>query len=67
MMAARVPDGASAALGGSFLPSGPFAFVRELIRHGRRRIEIVKQLPGCDVDVLPAGCVAGARAGIVAI
>jgi len=35
-MAARVPDGASVALGGSFLHRGPFAFVRELIRQGRR-------------------------------
>jgi len=31
-MVALVPDGASLALGGSFLHRGPFAFVRELIR-----------------------------------
>ena len=31
-LAARIPDGASVALGGSFLHRGPFALVRELIR-----------------------------------
>jgi glutaconate CoA-transferase subunit A len=67
-MAARVPDGASLALGGSFLHRGPFAFVRELIRQGRRGLEIVKQSPGYDLDILcRAGCVAKARAGIVAM
>ena len=67
-MAARVPDGASVALGGSFLHRGPFAFVRELIRQGRRGLEIVKQSPGYDIDILcRAGCVARARAGIVAM
>ena len=67
-MAARVPDGASVALGGSFLHRGPFAFVRELIRQGRRDLEIVKQSPGYDIDILcRAGCVARARAGIVAM
>lgn len=67
-MVARVPDGASLALGGSFLHRGPFAFVRELIRQGKRGLEIVKQSPGYDLDILcRAGCVAKARAGIVAM
>ena len=67
-MAARVPDGASVALGGSFLHRGPFAFVRELIRQGKRNLEIIKQSPGYDIDILcRAGCVARARAGIVAM
>jgi glutaconate CoA-transferase subunit A len=67
-MAALVPDGASLALGGSFLHRGPFAFVRELIRQRRRALEIVKQSPGYDLDILcRAGCVAKARAGIVAM
>lgn len=67
-LAALVPDGASIALGGSFLHRGPFAFVRELIRQGRRNLEIVKQSPGYDIDILcRAGCVAKARAGIVAM
>ena len=67
-MAALVPDGASLALGGSFLHRGPFAFVRELIRQGRRDLEIIKQSPGYDIDILcRAGCVKKARAGIVAM
>ena len=67
-LAARVADGASVALGGSFLHRGPFAFVRELIRQRRRSLEIVKQSPGYDIDILcRAGSVARVRAGIVAI
>jgi len=67
-MVARVPDGAALALGGSFLHRGPFAFVRELIRQGRQGLEIIKQSPGYDLDLLcRAGCVAKARAGIVAM
>jgi glutaconate CoA-transferase subunit A len=67
-LASRVPDGASVALGGSFLHRGPFAFVRELIRQRRRNLEIIKQSPGYDIDILcRAGCVGKARAGIVAM
>lgn len=67
-LAARVPDGASVALGGSFLHRGPFAFVRELIRRRRTSLEIVKQSPGYDIDILcRAGAVARVRAGIVAM
>jgi glutaconate CoA-transferase subunit A len=55
-LAALVPDGASIALGGSFLHRGPFAFVRELIRQGRRDLELVKQSPGYDVDILCRAC-----------
>jgi glutaconate CoA-transferase subunit A len=67
-LAALVPNGASVALGGSFLHRGPFAFVRELIRQGRRDIELIKQSPGYDVDILcRAGVLRRARAGIVAM
>lgn len=67
-LAALVPDGASVALGGSFLHRGPFAFVRELIRQGRKNIEVVKQSPGYDIDILcRAGVATRARAGIVAM
>ena len=67
-LAALVPDGASVALGGSFLHRGPFAFVRELIRQRRSGLEIVKQSPGYDIDILcRAGSVARVRAGIVAM
>ena len=64
----RVPDGASLALGGSFLHRGPFSFVRELIRQGKKELEIVKQSPGYDIDILcRAGAVRKVRAGIVAM
>jgi len=67
-LAARIADGASLALGGSFLHRGPFALVRELARQRRRRLEIIKPSPGYDVDLLcRAGAVARVRAGIVAM
>ena len=67
-LVARVPDGASVALGGSFLHRGPFAFVRELIRQKKKDLEIIKQSPGYDIDILcRAGVVSKVRAGIVAM
>lgn len=67
-LVATVPDGASLALGGSFLHRGPFAFVRELIRQKKKDLEIIKQSPGYDIDILcRAGCVRKIRAGIVAM
>jgi len=67
-LAARIPNGASVALGGSFLHRGPFALVRELIRQERRDLEIIKQSPGYDIDILcRAGVATRARTGIVAM
>ena len=67
-LAGRIADGDSVALGGSFLHRGPFAVVRELVRAGRRDLEIVKQSPGYDLDLLcRAGRVRRVRAGIVAL
>ncbi|MGE4436282.1 CoA transferase subunit A [Achromobacter sp.] len=67
-LGAMIPDGASVALGGSFLHRGPFALVRELIRQERRGLEIIKQSPGYDIDILcRAGVATQARAGIVAM
>jgi glutaconate CoA-transferase, subunit A len=67
-LVARIPNGASLALGGSFLHRGPFAVVRELIRQRKTGLEIVKQSPGYDIDILcRAGAVARVRAGIVAM
>ncbi|GJD75595.1 CoA transferase subunit A [Methylobacterium goesingense] len=67
-LAALVADGSSLALGGSFLHRGPFALVRELIRQGRKDLEVIKQSPGYDIDILcRAGALARARAGIVAM
>lgn len=67
-LAALVSDGSSITFGGSFLHRGPFAFVRELIRQERRGLEVIKQSPGYDIDVLcRAGVASRARAGIVAM
>lgn len=67
-LAARVPAGSSVALGGSFLHRGPFAFVREVVRQQRTHLELIKQSPGYDIDLLcRAGCVSRARTGIVAM
>lgn len=67
-LAARVPDGAALGLGGVFLHRGPFALVRELLRQGRRKLDIIKPSPGYDLDLLcRAGAVARVRAGIVAM
>ena len=67
-LAARIADGASIAIGGSFLHRGPFALVRELVRQKKRNLEIIKPSPGYDADLLcRAGAVAKVRAGIVAM
>lgn len=67
-LAALIPNGSSVALGGSFLHRGPFAFVRELVRQGKSDLEIIKQSPGYDIDLLSrAGVATRARTGIVAM
>jgi glutaconate CoA-transferase subunit A len=67
-LVSKVPNGASLALGGSFLHRGPFAFVRELIHQKKTNLEIIKQSPGYDIDILcRAGIVKKVRAGIVAM
>ncbi|MDB5811822.1 MAG: putative CoA-transferase subunit alpha [Betaproteobacteria bacterium] len=67
-LAARIDDGTSIAVGGSFLHRGPFAFMRELVRQHKRNLEIIKPSPGYDVDLLcRSGAVAKVRAGIVAM
>jgi len=67
-LASRVDHGAVLGIGGVFLHRGPFAFVRELIRQGKRDLEIIKPSPGYDVDVLcRAQAVRKVRAGIVAM
>ena len=67
-LAARIGDGTSIAVGGSFLHRGPFALMRELVRQKKTRLEIIKPSPGYDVDMLcRAGAVAKVRAGIVAM
>ncbi|WP_432789403.1 CoA transferase [Brevibacterium sp. K11IcPPYGO002] len=63
-----IPDGSTIAFGGSFLHRSPNGVARELVRQDKRNIEIIKQSPGYDIDLLcRAGVVDRARTGIVAI
>jgi glutaconate CoA-transferase subunit A len=63
---ATVPDGARIALGGNTLHRGPGAAVHEIVRQGKRGLEIVKTAGAYDVDLLcAAGCVATVSAGFV--
>ncbi len=56
--AALVPDGARVALGGQSVYQRPMAFVRELIRQGRRDLVVVGVLNGPELDMAAAaGCV----------
>lgn len=67
-LAARIPDGASITFGGVFLHRGPFALVRELVRQGRRGLEIIKSSPAYDLDLLcRVKAVSKVRAGIIAM
>lgn len=56
-----VPDGCSISLGGVLLNRVPAAFVRELVRQGKRGLTLVKPSPSYDADVLAA---AGALASV---
>ena len=63
---ARVPDGAIVALGGNTLHRGPGAAVHEIVRQGKRDLEVVKTAGAYDVDLLcAAGCVRAVSAGFV--
>src|SRR5829696_8177400 len=63
---ASVPDGARLALGGNTLHRGPGAAVHEIVRQGKRGLEIVKTAGAYDVDLLAAtGCASSAPVGFV--
>lgn len=53
--AARVPDGATVAIGGLSMNGSPMALVRELVRQGRRNLTVVAIVNGMAVDWLIAG------------
>src|ERR671916_1381608 len=60
---ATVPDGARVALGGNTLHRGPGAAVHELVRQGKRGLELVKTAGAYDVDLL---CGVGAASAVAA-
>ena len=63
---AAIPDGARLGLGGNTLHRAPGAAVHDLVRQGKRGLEIVKTAGSYDVDVLcAAGCAAAITAGYV--
>ena len=63
---AGIPDGATIALGGNTLHRGPFGAVHELVRQGKRELELVKTAGAYDIDLLcGAGCVSGVAAGYI--
>jgi glutaconate CoA-transferase subunit A len=63
---ANIPDGARLALGGNTLHRGPGTAVHEIVRQGKRGLEIVKTAGAYDVDLLcAAGCAAAVSAGFI--
>lgn len=63
---ARIPDGASLAIGGNTFHRAPGAAVHELIRQGKKGLRLVKTAGAYDVDVLVgAGAVAHVTAAYV--
>lgn len=63
---ATIADGSCLALGGNTLHRAPAAAVHELIRQGKRRLELVKTAGAYDVDLLCGlGCATAVSAGFV--
>lgn len=63
---ATIPDGSRLALGGNTLHRAPAAFVHELVRQGKRALELVKTAAAYDVDLLCGlGCATAVSAGFV--
>lgn len=50
--AALIPDGARIAVGGGAIHAHPMAFLRELVRQGKKDLVVVGSLNGMDVDFL---------------
>ena len=63
---AMIPDGAVVALGGNTVHRSPSAAVHEIVRQGRRGLDVVKTAGAYDVDLLcAAGCAAAVSAGFI--
>jgi len=61
-----VKDGDLLTTGGATFSRAPMEFVRELVRQGRKGLNIVDREPAIDFDLLiGAGCVAMVRAGML--
>ncbi len=65
--AGLVADGGLVTLGGATFHRAPMEFVRELVRRGKKELNLVDREPAMDFDLLiGAGCVAKVRAGMFA-
>lgn len=63
---ASIPHGSTLALGGNTLHRGPGAAVHELVRQGKRDLELVKTAGAYDIDLLcAAGCARAVSAGFI--
>ncbi|MCC6313851.1 MAG: CoA transferase subunit A [Thermomicrobiales bacterium] len=63
---AAIPDGATVALGGNTLHRVPCAAVHEIVRQGKRGLQLVKTAGAYDVDLLcAAGCAEAVAAGFI--
>ena len=61
-----ISDGSSLALGGNLLYRVPAAFVRGLVRKGKRDLEVIKTAASYDIDLLSAaGCISRVKVGFV--
>ncbi len=56
---ALIPDGARVAVGGGAIHAHPMAFLREMIKQGKRNITVVGSLNGLDIDILAGAGVLG--------
>lgn len=64
--AALIPDGALLALGGNAIHRSPAAFARELVRQGKKELELIKTAGAYDVDILSlAGALSVVHAGYI--
>jgi glutaconate CoA-transferase, subunit A len=62
----EITDGSRLALGGNTLHRGPCAAVHEIVRQGKRDLEIVKTAGAYDVDLLTgSGCATSVSVGFV--
>ena len=62
-----VEDGALVTFGGATFSRAPMEFVRELVRQGKKELNLIDREPAMDFDLLiGAGCVAKVRAGMLA-
>jgi glutaconate CoA-transferase subunit A len=61
-----ISDGSRLALGGNTLHRGPCAAVHEIVRQGKRHLELVKTAGAYDIDLLAGtGCASSASVGFV--